>query len=178
VSLVSLLLSVPLVAQDGAAVRAALERGDFLAAWSAMEAQGDALEKQRERSQILYAAGDPAGALAAAEQGLALAPTELELLHRATSSALWLSEPERARAFATRLAAAVDQVELAPEYRQGWRASRDDFLERVAELERHEAARAGAIARARAGAWVALGAVLVALALGVRGQGRSSSPVS
>jgi hypothetical protein len=56
-----------LCAQDGLArVQAALDAGDFAAAWGRQAGEPDPLMAARGRCEILYRAGDPAGALAAA----------------------------------------------------------------------------------------------------------------
>lgn len=163
-------------------VDAALADGDYARAWRLADQAPDERTRARARSQVLYRAGDPAGALQAARAGLRASPQDLELLYRATGAALWLEDPDLVRQFAARLGAAVDGADLGPEHRPGWEAALRDYQEQEQHLVRRESARLAAVRRAR---WTAV-AVLLALAglvLGVAfagraDQGRSRSPVS
>src|SRR5262245_30022148 len=99
-------------------VRHALDERDFRGAWARMLAEPDALVRARERTEILYRAGDPAGALAAARAGLALAPEQLELLYHAAGAAIWIQDALSAAEYSARLQRAVeDDLELASEDR-------------------------------------------------------------
>jgi hypothetical protein len=175
-----------LCAQDGLArVQAALDAGDFAAAWERQVAEPDPHMAARGRCEILYRAGDPAGALAAAQEGLRLAPLDLELLHRASSSALWLGDAPLADALVRELGRAIGQAALAPEERPAWDEAVRTFEGRVQALTEHDAARERAVRRARTTSCVALATALAALLVlaagrgpGASRHGRSSSPVS
>src|SRR6185503_6730933 len=97
--MITLLLTGALLFAQGEAdnrLRRSLEAGEFLAAWEQAESAPDPSLGSRWRSEILYRAGDPAGALEAAREGLTAAPDDLELSFRATASALWLRDAEAA----------------------------------------------------------------------------------
>lgn len=168
------------VAQES--IASTLEAGDFALAWQLAERAPSALERARGHSEILYRAGDPAGALKAAREGLVESPGDLELLFRATGAALWLAEPRLAGSLAERLTAAVDERELAPEHREGWEAAARDFRQQAEQLAERDATRRAALKRARATAWgvgLALVGIVAGIAFAGRGaQGRSRSPVS
>jgi hypothetical protein len=134
----------------------------------------------RSKAEVLYRAGDPAAALACCLEGLRHAPEDLELLHRAASSALWLGEPGAASDLAGRLRRALGRSTLAPEHRPAWESASEDLTRRAAELIDHERTRARALSRARALAFLGLGVAVAALMVGAvrQAQGRSSSPVS
>jgi hypothetical protein len=177
----ALLLALLLLArQESTSVETALAAGDFALAWDAMEADTDPLERARWRTEILYLAGHPSGALDAARAGLQLSPEHLWLLFRATGAALWLQD-ERARAeYANRLRRAVQQSdELAIEDRPAWQELSVDFLARSEELERHAAALDRAVSRSR---WISFTGLCLLLALiGWSARpvyGKSSKPVS
>lgn len=176
----ALALLLALAAQES--VPSALEAGDYARAWQLAEQAPSVLERARGHSEVLYRAGDPAGALQAAREGLEEAPTDLELLYRATGAALWLEEPGLARTLADRLGAAVSAAELPPEHRPGWESAARDFRAQASRLAERDATRRAAVTRARvttAMVGLALVGVLAGIALlGRGGQGRSSSPVS
>jgi hypothetical protein len=141
----------------------ALASGRFDQAWRALEDEPDLLRRARGRAEVLYRAGDPEGALRAAREGLASAPDDLELLHRATAAALWLADAGGARSWLERLAKAVERNSLAGENRRAWEASVASFRRQSDELAAAEDARAAAVRRAR---WLALG-TLASVAAGL-----------
>lgn len=157
--------------------QASLSTGDFRTAWSLATGLADPLRRARAEAEIRYEAGDPAGALSAAEGGLARAPEELELLFYAGGAALWLSEAKLASAYASRLERALGQASLPADAREAWNATARAHAEQAQELATKEAARDRAVSVARAVSVLGLSAALAALYL-VSRQGRSSSPVS
>jgi tetratricopeptide (TPR) repeat protein len=152
-------------------VTRALDHGDYRLAWERAEAREDPVERARARSQVLYRAGDPAGALGAAREGLALDPEDLELLHRAAGAAVWLEASDLARELADRLARAVDGAGLADEHRPAWEAAVLDYREAARRLADREGARRAATRRARATAGGTL-LTLVGLVVAVAFVGR------
>lgn len=169
---------VLLLAPGGQEWRERLAAEEYGGAWEAALALEDPLQRARACAEIRYRAGDPAGALAAAEGGLVHDPHALELLFYASGSALWLAEPERAASHAERLAGALAAAQLTTEARAAWEQTAADHVQRAQSLAFEEAARNRAVSVARAVACVGLGAVLVALLAVARLQGRSSRPVS
>jgi hypothetical protein len=164
-----------------AAVHAALEASRYPEAWRLAEDQPDELRRSRAKSEVLYRAGDPSGALAQARQGLASAPDDLELLFRASSAALWMQEPSLATLYSARLAQAIEGARpaLAPEEATAWEATARDFAERAQGQARHAEARIRAVARTRALSIGTFVLVLGLIALAARrAYGRSSNPVS
>lgn len=166
-------------------VQASLDEGDFGAAWASQAAETDPRAAARARCEILYRAGDPAGALSAAQEGLRLAPGDLELLHRACSSALWMGDARLAEAMVRDLGRAVGQASLTPEERSPWDEAVRTFEARLLVLSQHDAARERAVRRARTTSCVALATALATLFVlavgrgpGTSRHGRSSSPVS
>jgi hypothetical protein len=145
-------------------VKQDLAADDYHSAWARLEAEGDELTRWRGQTQVLYGAGDPAGALAAARSGLASAPDQLELLYHAAGSALWLQEVALAREYTARLERALEASapSRTPEDQQAWRAAAADFARRATELRGHEAARVRALAQARA---ISVGGLAAALLL-------------
>ncbi len=129
--------------------KAAVELGRFGDAWRMLELETDPLLRRRAEVEALYAAGDPAGALAFAENGLLSNPGDLELLFRAVSASIWLRAGERSRDAYERLAVAVKGAELSPDDRSAWHEALEDQRQRIETLERAEDARARAFGRAR-----------------------------
>ena len=172
------LLLVALAALGQRDWSAALAAGDYRGAWSAAMALADPERRARAEAEIRYQAGDPAGALAAAEAGLAQAPGELEFLFYAAGAALWLQEAELASRHAARLEAELVSAALEPDARAAWSRTAQDFTQRAAALATSEAARNRAVNAARAVSVLGLSATLMALWFVGRRQGRSSNPVS
>jgi len=141
----------------------ALAAGRFDRAWRALEDEPDPVRRARGRAEVLYRAGDPGEALRAAREGLATAPDDLELLHRATAASLWLADARSARSWVERLAEAVGKSSLAGENRRAWEASVASFRRQCDELAAAAEAREAAVRRAR---WLALGA-LASVAVGL-----------
>jgi hypothetical protein len=171
-----LMLAVP--PQDG--IERALESSDFSLAWQLMESEQDSLEQMRWRTEILYRAGDPSGALEAAREGLAANPADLRLLLRATGAALWLQDERASSSYAPRLRSAVQESEaLTPEERPAWLELSAGLTARSEELERHAAARDRAVSRSRWISFAGLSLLIAMIGWNVRpGYGKSSSPVS
>jgi hypothetical protein len=169
-----------LIQADASALKHALDAGDFADAWNLAAGEVDPVARARSKAEVFYRAGDPAAALASCLEGLREAPDDLELLHRAVSSALWLGDSGAASDLAGRLARAVERSILAPDYRPAWEEASRDLMRRASELVRHERMRTRALSRARALAFLGTGIALGLLVLGAvrQVQGRSSSPVS
>lgn len=158
-----------------------LTAGNFHDAW----AQSGVLpeeERHRARAEILYRAGDPAGAMEEAEAGLARAPDDLDLLFYASASSIWLEDGATAHSLALRLSRTLEDSASALDTssRAAWDRTTRDHLVRAQAILEHEAARQGALARFRAVALSLLSAVLLVVgwAARSRSQGRSSKPVS
>ncbi len=168
--ILALLLFFPACAQDHfREVLEALQSERYGDAWQAMLDEPDPVLRSRARAEILYRAGDAAGALEAAEEGLDRDPSNLELLHRGISAALWLSESRRAEELARRLQEVLIAADLAPEHRSAWEQDCNSFQRRAAELVSHERSREHALVRARTFSIVVLlAATLVLLVLGSR----------
>lgn len=148
-ALLALLAALPLQEDPLAVAGRALAAERYGAAAAALAEAPPSAARARLWTQLYYAAGVPRRALAHAEEGLAQAPEDLELLHRAASSALWVGDAGRAQRFTARLAAAVGASDLGGETRAGWQAAVEDFERRVGELEARGRARSSAVARAR-----------------------------
>ena len=145
----------------GEAMRA-LSAERFGEAWRLLEEVAEPLERHRGRAEVLYAAGDPSGAMAEVEAGLELAPTDLGLIFRGGATAYWLEDPVSTKGYARRLDEAVRQAELADDDRGAWEGAVATFEERARELAGKEEERAGAVGRAR---WVSLSALIGAAGL-------------
>jgi hypothetical protein len=144
-------------------VLAELEVGRYRNAWSAAGELADPLLRCRARSAILFRAGDHAGALRAAAEGLEIAPADPELLQRAAAAAIWSRDAARAQDLVERLRRASAVSSLAPEQRAGWAQAADDLARWSAELVERERARLRAIARARITVLILLGGALAGL---------------
>lgn len=166
------------VSQAGEEWQERLAAGDFRGSWSLAAGLADPVRRARAQTEIRYQAGDPAGALAAAEAGLTHAPEELELLFYASGASLWLQEAALARTYAARLSKALEQTRLAPDARESWNATAREFAQQAAALVSKETHRDRAVSVARAVSLLGLGAALAALFFVSRAQGKSSSPVS
>ena len=143
------LLASSIVQGDPERARAELEAGRYGNAWAESAALADSLQRGRLQSAILFRAGDQAGALAAAEQGLALAPSDLELLQRAAAAAIWLGDPSTARELVRRLDQALPGLELEPDALAAWEREARDLSRWTEELQAHDDARRGVLLRGR-----------------------------
>lgn len=131
---------------DVDAVREALASDDYRAAWLGMEAQSDSVRRACQEAEILYGAGDPSRALAAASVGLGTSPEQLDLLYYAAGSAIWLQDSSTAQEYATRLRLALEHsTELKPADREQWQRAVSDFSSRCAGLYLHEEALRNAV---------------------------------
>jgi hypothetical protein len=181
--IVVLLAVLALIAAQTSAsdVKQALEAGDYHSAWTHIGALPRGVERWRATAELLNKAGDHAGALQAAREGLALEPAHLELLYHAAHAAVWLQEPAAAVEFSARLQRRVasDESLLGAELHASWKQLASDFSQRSLTLRRHADERERASKRLRA---VSVTGLIVALvfvgAMAWRGYGRFSSPVS
>jgi len=151
---------------------AALEQRDYRRAWEARASLPAGLSRARAETRILYQAGDPAGALAAARRGLESDPQQLELLFYAAGSALWLREAEPAKANVTALELALGQADLTPEELLAWKKTVQEYAGQSSQLAAEEALRRKAVTVARAGALLGLLAALASLLHLARKLGR------
>lgn len=157
-------------------VEAALAAEDYGAAREAALAVEPGVARQRALSELLYRARDPAGALAAAESGLA-GGEDLFLLHRATSAALWLEDGAEARRYNRRLAAAVAGAELTAAERAGWDDAVQGFALEIEDRLARDARHRAAVQRARLVATALLALPLVGM-LVLLARGTRAAPAS
>jgi hypothetical protein len=121
---------------------------DHAAAWRATEASSP-LQGRRERAALLLRAGDPAGALAEAEAGLAAFPRDLELLFQASTAWIWIGNGARGVEVATTLASEVSRSDLAPGDAEAWTSAAWSLLEKADGLLQRDSDLDAALARAR-----------------------------
>jgi hypothetical protein len=95
-----------------------LDAGRYLAAYARASAEPDPLVRARELAEVWYRALAPADALRAAEEGLARAPADPNLLFYAGGAALWLGDARRADRHVAALAGAV--AALPADERAAW----------------------------------------------------------
>ena len=136
----------------------------FGEAAEAVEAIVDSLLAHRAEADLRYFARDFPASLAAARAGLALAPGDLTLLHRALSAALWMRAEADAVELAETLSTAVEGASLEAAERAWWEATRDSLATSTAELtasrqalERHQSRARWATAAGLAVALLGLG---------------------
>lgn len=144
-----LLVVAPLVQGDAERARAGLDAGRYGDAWAESAALADALLRDRLQSAILFRAGDHAGALELAEQGLERSPSDPELLQRAAAAAVWLGDASAAQGFVRRLERAIPELGLELESRSAWDREARDLAHWTEQLRAHDAARRGALRRGR-----------------------------
>ena len=129
-----------------------------------------------ERLEVLYYAGDLAGALRAAVGGLEADPRHLQLLWRGTRLAIDLGATERAEELAGRLRESIDgDGGLDPGTRSDWLGVADGYDEEVQGMSQRAAQRRSALLRARVlvlGAGVVSVVVLILLSRGTGGVER------
>jgi len=175
----ALLVVTWLAAQAGLeGVREALAAGEYHSAWEALGTESDELARSRGRAEILYRAGDPAGALRAACAGLGIDPAQIDLLYHATGASVWLEDGPGAVAYSGRLLRAADTMEQSPEERRAWQEAARKLVARSEALVTRENELSRALARLRFISTGGVGFWLFALWLVLRSQGRSSKPVS
>lgn len=158
--------------------RAALEAGEYRRAWEQGSALADPVERARAEACILYQAGDPAGALAAARKGLEVEPRQLELLFYASGSAVWLGEAGPALHASESLVQALNGAELEPDERAAWERTAREHVELAQALAAKEKTIAQALGVASWGALLGLAAAvggMFALARGLRSEGQPAS---
>lgn len=157
------------VGQD--VVRELLDRGSYPAAIRAADRLPDRVERSQVRVEVLYSAGDLAGALRTGLDGLMESPGDLTLEWRMTQITLALRIPDLAREhllqFEKSLAAAsLDRPEDVGWWRAQWESCRTKESQLGIEYAELELASQRARATAIAGICLALWA-LVALAKSV-----------
>jgi hypothetical protein len=135
-------------------------RGDFGAAYDAVEAEPDALRRAQAELYVRHHAGDLVGALASGERGLDVAPDDAWLLERCAFIALTL----RRAPTAAEHALALDRVlRTAPEAeRVRFGAAAESAKAEASALVATAEAKRGALTRART---LVGSVVLVALVL-------------
>lgn len=160
--------------------REALDSEEYSRAWGLAEIELDELSRSVAKAEILYRAGDPVGALAAAENGLQIDPTQLDLLFRATGAAVWLEQSALASDYAARLESSVNTSTLLDSSEAAaWRAAAAALGQRSAVLNGHVEEVRHAVERARLLTFGGTAFVLAFVALLARPRyGRSSNPVS
>lgn len=163
--------------QDGGydVARSHWEAGRYREALVALEDEEDPLLGHQGRAHVRYLARDFPAALDEARAGLALAPGDPVLLHRALTAAIWLRYGALAQELAEELAAAVDAGAVEATARAWWLREIDDLRARADALADARKRRDAALGRSRLVACiliVATGAAIVFL-----GYGRSSRPV-
>lgn len=178
--MIAVALSLALGLAQVAGWREALATEDYAKAWALSRAEPDGLSKYLARAEILYRAGDPVGALDAAEAGLRIDSKHLGLLYRATASALWLEQGPLASEYSVRFEASVNAaVTFGDGEREEWKKAAVDLRSGSVGLNLHieEIRRALLLAKGMAYGGLAL-ALLLTAALAGPGYGRSSTPVS
>lgn len=156
--------------------RESLAAGDYLGAWQRIESGADEIDRRRVQAEILYRAGDPAGALKAARAGLGIAPGQLDLLYHAAGASIWLEDGQGGMAFSSRLLQAAEAVQGTEG--RAWLTTARDLSSRGETLVRREGALKGALTRLRSISVGGLALWMVALWIVLRLQGKSSKPVS
>ena len=158
------LLSV-CVTQDTARTRARAlaEEGRFAEAWRVLEAESEPLPRARGQATLFLLAGDFAGELRAAEEGLTHAPEDQELLYFAAQASLWMRDGERAGAYVDRLEHSL--ARNPPVDPAAWQALVEPFRTNAVELEQARLERERAVARSRTVSLGLLAGTLVGLAV-------------
>jgi hypothetical protein len=123
----------------------------------------DPLAAERALAELWYLGRDFKASFDAAERGLALAPGDLLLLHRALGAALWLRDGERAAAVARRLEETVAGAALGADERAWWEETVRRLGADAQALVAADAERSARAARARRTCGVLLGGVLLGL---------------
>lgn len=167
------LLSAVLAAQDPAAdeVASLFERGRWREAYEESTHIESQLLRAQWRFHVLYAAGNLPDALAAAREGLKLAPDNLELLHNAALCCVTLGLVEASEQTIERWRSAIDTPALAAAQRADWESKLAPLEQATRALRATETDANAASTRARRviGAGLVLCvALLVALALAPR----------
>ena len=175
-----LLIVAALVAQVGPEhIRERLTVGDYHSAWEALSGESDNLVRARMRAEILYRAGDPAGALRAARAGLEMNAAQIELLYYAAGAAIWLEDEVDAVGYSARLVQAAETMKTqVPEEGHAWQEAAKSLAARSEALVARQDELSCALTRLRAFSLGGLAVWLGALWIALRGQGRSSNPVS
>ena len=124
--------------------------------WDRIEASPRSADSYLARAQLLARAGDPAGALESAQQGLELDSYSLSLLYQAAYAALWLEYVTAATEYCARLTTSVSQGRLSEAENRAWTRAAEDLRSRSLNLSLHVRSREEALAAAR---WIAMGGV-------------------
>jgi hypothetical protein len=125
----------------------------------------DPLLGARAEAELFYLARDFPRCLAAVDAGLAQAPRDLLLLHRALTASLWLRDGRRSTDWCAELAGAVAAADLGPEERAWWDESLAALRANAGDLLESARARDRRVALARAVSLSAIAGTLVGLAL-------------
>lgn len=158
----------------------ALYGADYKTAWRLARQEPHELNGLVARAEILYRAGEPTGAWKAAEAGLRIAPSHIELLYHAAGAAIWLEEGLAALACSTRLVQAIpNAAHLSPDQKMAWEATASKFVVISRTLLRQAEERARSEKKAR---FLSIGSLLLTMGLiawaAGCSYGKSSSPVS
>lgn len=151
-------------------VRDLMQQGRWPDALEAADGESDPAARARARVEILFAAGDLAGALNAARAGLRLSPRDPALLWRSSQLALILRMPSSAKEGVAALEAVVASDGLDPANRVWWNAQVGSLREQLVVLLEREAARMRAAARARWTVGVGLALCVAAILWFARGE--------
>ena len=159
-----------------AEARRALTLGDYHRAWELVESQSNELMRLRGRTEILYKAGDPSGALRAAKAGLEMSPTQIDMIYHAACAAIWLEEGSEGIRHSTRLIHVAG--DMGESTGRGWRQAGEELAIRARTIADRSEQLDRSVGRLRL---VAIGGIalwLSAIWSALRLQGRSSKPVS
>ena len=165
----AIILAALLCAQSGLArAREALRQGDYYGAWNAIALEPEDLDRAQGVAEILYEAGDPAGALNAARAGLAIDPKRIELIYCAAGAAIWLEDGLRAIAYSERLLGAAQTI-ADGECRSGWERMAQSYVAKSQSLMMRERVLDRALRRAQMLAGFSnIGVVVIVLLCAVR----------
>jgi len=163
--------------QEGLAeTRKAIASGDYRGAWELVLAESNELVRLSGQAELLYKAGDPAGALKAATAGLEIAPTQTELIYYAACAAIWLEEATSAIAFSNRLAQAAD--ERKDSSGNSWRQAGEELAVRASSIAERDEQLAHSVKLLRLVAMGGIAAWILGIGIALLLQGRSRRPVS
>jgi len=154
-----------LLSQDLRAAELAWRTGDYKSTVLELQRLDPSAEVEYFWANLYYECGLPALALEHVDAGLLHEPAHLGLLHRATSTNLWLGEPEATLRCAEELAAAIAASSLSANDRPGWESAVEDFRQRATELGISQEDRDAAVLRSQ---FVAAGIVILGLGLLIR----------
>ena len=140
-------LTIMSLQQQMEAVRNLAAQGKFGDAWRLSSEMTAEVDPERVRAELLLLAGDPAGALEQATQGLETCPGDLLLLHRAIAAALRISELVVARSRIFELRRRLSSNASTGGGDHAWGASLVEFEDYLARAEQLRSARLAAEGR-------------------------------